>query len=166
MRKIDARFPVSLRERIQEDRSPADREESDRPRRRRSEDDEDEERRPRRARGPAGSSSKAVTALILGIVSLLCPPLGLITGLVAIIVGALALRDISRSKGALGGNGMAVTGLILGILSFVVVAPLAIAFGPPQRPTPDETAQQFTERLERISYDLAAQADRARGRSV
>jgi 1-acyl-sn-glycerol-3-phosphate acyltransferase len=39
---------------------------------------------------------------------------------------------------------------------------LAIAFGPPQRPRPDETAQQFTERLERIAFELAAQADAAR----
>jgi long-chain acyl-CoA synthetase len=41
--------------------------------------------------------------------------------------------------------------------------PLAIAFGPPQRQTPEESAQQFAERLERLSYDLAAQADAARG---
>jgi len=40
---------------------------------------------------------------------------------------------------------------------------LAIAFGPPQERAPDETAQQFVERLERLSYALAAQADAARG---
>ncbi len=39
---------------------------------------------------------------------------------------------------------------------------LAIAFGPPQRPARGETAQQFTERLERLSYALAADADAAR----
>jgi long-chain acyl-CoA synthetase len=39
---------------------------------------------------------------------------------------------------------------------------LAIAFGPPQRQAADESAQQFTERLERLSYDLAASADAAR----
>jgi long-chain acyl-CoA synthetase len=43
---------------------------------------------------------------------------------------------------------------------------LAIAFGPPERPEADETAQQFTERLERISYALAAQADAARGAKI
>jgi len=42
---------------------------------------------------------------------------------------------------------------------------LAIAFGAPLRPEGDETAQQFTERLERVSYELAALADRARTRS-
>ena len=40
---------------------------------------------------------------------------------------------------------------------------LAIAFGPPQEQAPDETPQQFAERLERLSYALAAQADAARG---
>jgi long-chain acyl-CoA synthetase len=40
---------------------------------------------------------------------------------------------------------------------------LAIVFGPPQRQAPGETAQEFAERLERVSYDLAAQADSARG---
>jgi 1-acyl-sn-glycerol-3-phosphate acyltransferase len=42
---------------------------------------------------------------------------------------------------------------------------LAIVFGPPQRPAPSESAQQFTERLERMAYDLAAQADAVRQRS-
>ena len=40
---------------------------------------------------------------------------------------------------------------------------LAIAFGPPQRQAPDESAQDFVERLERLSYALAAEADAARG---
>ncbi|MGI9148321.1 MAG: AMP-binding protein [Chloroflexota bacterium] len=39
---------------------------------------------------------------------------------------------------------------------------LAIAFGGPQEPAPEETPQQFAERLERMSYALAAQADAAR----
>jgi long-chain acyl-CoA synthetase len=39
---------------------------------------------------------------------------------------------------------------------------LAIAFGPPQRQAAGESAQDFTERLERLSYALAAEADRAR----
>jgi long-chain acyl-CoA synthetase len=39
---------------------------------------------------------------------------------------------------------------------------LAIAFGPPQRQASDESAQEFTERLERWSYTLAAEADKVR----
>ena len=41
----------------------------------------------------------------------------------------------------------------------------AIAFGPPQRQAPDESGQDFVERLERVSYALAAEADRVRGES-
>jgi 1-acyl-sn-glycerol-3-phosphate acyltransferase len=40
---------------------------------------------------------------------------------------------------------------------------LAIVFGPPQRQAAHESAQQFAERLEHLSYGLAAQADAARG---
>jgi long-chain acyl-CoA synthetase len=39
---------------------------------------------------------------------------------------------------------------------------LAIAFGAPQRQAEGESAQQFAERLERLSYALAAEADRVR----
>ncbi len=39
---------------------------------------------------------------------------------------------------------------------------LAIAFGPPQKPAEGESAQQFTERLERLSFGLAADAEAAR----
>lgn len=39
---------------------------------------------------------------------------------------------------------------------------LAIAFGPPQRLEPGESAQHFTERLEQLSYALAVDADAAR----
>jgi 1-acyl-sn-glycerol-3-phosphate acyltransferase/aryl carrier-like protein len=52
--------------------------------------------------------------------------------------------------------------LIAGVPVALKRTRLAIAFGPPQRQSPDETAQQFAERLERVSYELAAQADAAR----
>ena len=39
---------------------------------------------------------------------------------------------------------------------------LAIAFGPPQRRGTDESPQAFVERLEKLSYALAAEADAAR----
>jgi 1-acyl-sn-glycerol-3-phosphate acyltransferase len=42
---------------------------------------------------------------------------------------------------------------------------LAIAFGQPQWRGADESAQAFTQRLEKISYALAAEADSARAES-
>jgi len=52
--------------------------------------------------------------------------------------------------------------VIAGVPVSLKRTPLAIAFGPPQRLAPNETAQEFTERLERVSYALAAEADAAR----
>ena len=54
--------------------------------------------------------------------------------------------------------------VIAGVPVALKRAPLAIAFGPAQRLLEHETAQQFAERLERLSYELAAQADAARAR--
>ena len=58
-----------------------------------------------------------------------------------------------------GGN----TGLVVGGVPVALRRRvLAIAFGEPQRQRPEESAQQFAERLERLSYALAAEADDAR----
>jgi hypothetical protein len=74
----------------------------------------------------AGTSGKAITSLVLGLLSfvLLC-----LTGIPAIILGILALRDISRSRGRLGGQGLAIAGLItggLGMLCTLTAAPFAL----------------------------------------
>lgn len=72
-----------------------------------SEEEPDGEERPRRQ--PEGSSGKATTSLVLGILSLFC---NVLTGLPAIIVGILALRDINRSQDRLTGRGLATAGVI------------------------------------------------------
>jgi long-chain acyl-CoA synthetase len=56
--------------------------------------------------------------------------------------------------------------VVAGVPVAIKRTPLAIAFGPPQRQEPNETAQAFTERLERLSFDLAAQAEAARRSGV
>ena len=74
---------------------------------------------PRRA-----SEGKAIASLALGILSLAC--LGALAGVPAIVLGALARRDIDRSQGALGGSGLAAGGIVTGLFgtgaSFVVLA--------------------------------------------
>jgi hypothetical protein len=55
-----------------------------------------------------GLSGKATTSLVLGIASLFC---NVLTGLPALIVGILALRDIGRSRKRLSGHGLAVAGI-------------------------------------------------------
>jgi hypothetical protein len=73
--------------------------------------------------GPARNSSKAVAALVVGIVSLLlgfcCAFLGL-AGVVAVVLGRSAQREIALSGGALTGEGMAKAGVVLGIIGAVV----------------------------------------------
>jgi hypothetical protein len=59
------------------------------------------------------TSGKAIVSLVLGLVSF-C--LMFITGLPAVLMGALALRDISQSGGRRSGTGLAIAGIVLGTL--------------------------------------------------
>ncbi|HKI31687.1 MAG TPA: DUF1559 domain-containing protein [Gemmataceae bacterium] len=96
-------------------------EDEDRPRRRSRERDEEEDRPPRRRRprSPRETSSKATTALILGLLSFCLGPL---TGIPAIIQGLKGLGEIDRSRGRLGGKGRAIAGMLLaGFSSFLFV---------------------------------------------
>ncbi len=82
-------------------------------------DDEDDDRS-LRIDEPEGTSGKATTSLVLGLLSFPCV-FNVFTGLPAIIVGAIALGEIGRSRGRLGGKGMAVTGIITGSMGIVMV---------------------------------------------
>jgi len=80
------------------------------------------------------NDAKAIVALVLGILCLVgtfCW-MGVPLGVPAIILGALALRDIRRSEGMLGGSGMAIAGVVMGSIGALVflcwVGFLAIAF--------------------------------------
>jgi hypothetical protein len=72
------------------------------------------------------TSGKAIASLVLGLLSLLfC----LLTGIPAIILGALAISSINRSRGELTGKGMAVAGICLGgvsVLFIPIIAAIAI----------------------------------------
>lgn len=68
-------------------------------------------------------NQKAIFAMVLGIISIFC--LGFILGIVAIVLGILARKEISASGGRQGGGGFAIAGIVagmLGILSGIVVA--------------------------------------------
>src|SRR5580704_1567319 len=65
---------------------------------------------------------KAVASLVLGIFCVtgtLCG-LGLSLGVPAIVLGALAHRDIGRSAGATSGRGLATAGIILGSIGSTI----------------------------------------------
>ncbi|MEU1351175.1 DUF4190 domain-containing protein [Streptomyces sp. NPDC005775] len=69
----------------------------------------------------SGTNGFAVASLICGIIGLLF--FGIILGPVAIVLGVVALRQVS----AKGGNGMAKAGVVLGVIDLVLVVVLMIA---------------------------------------
>ena len=66
---------------------------------------------------PPGNNKKALWALILGILGLLC--CGFFTGIPAIILGKQAQNEIDASAGTQQGRGMATAGFVLGIIACV-----------------------------------------------
>jgi hypothetical protein len=75
----------------------------------------------------AASSGKATASLICGLLSFCIP---FLAGLVAMILGLLALSDIRRSGDRMGGKGLAIAGLILGcigtLLSLCIIPALLL----------------------------------------
>lgn len=85
-------------------------------------------------------SGMAVAAMILGIVSLVLPPLtcfllspvGMLTAVLALIFGLVAMSTIKSSQGQVSGRGMALSGVILGGLTLLLAVGFlvsAIVFG-------------------------------------
>jgi hypothetical protein len=74
---------------------------------------------PMGAPGMPRNSGKAVAALVLGIVSICIPLVGIVTGVIAIILGILGMKEVDRSNGMLKGKGMAIAGLVMGIIALV-----------------------------------------------
>lgn len=80
-------------------------------------------RTPEQAPRPPRSDGRAVTSMILGIVStvLCCLPLvGPICGTIAIVLFARFNGDFHRSGQQLGGRGMAIAGLVTGIIGCAI----------------------------------------------
>lgn len=75
------------------------------------------------------NNQKAVWAMVLGIVGLLC--CGLITGIPALVLGRVAQKEIDASGGSQQGRGMATAGLVLGVIAVAwsIIAALLWAAG-------------------------------------
>lgn len=86
--------------------------------------------------GTPPHAAHAVTAFVLGILSIIFLPL---LGPVAWVLGRKAEQEIDRSGGALGGRLLATTGKILGMIGtffvvlLIVVAIALVAGGPAAR---------------------------------
>jgi hypothetical protein len=67
---------------------------------------------------PPSTDGKAVASLVLGILSMVMGCwLGAPLGVPAVLLGALAHRDIRRSEGLTGGRGLATAGIVLGSIA-------------------------------------------------
>ena len=73
----------------------------------------------------AATSGKAITSLLLGLLSF-C--LALLTGIPAIIVGLLALKDISRNPQRLSGQPFAIIGIVTGCIGSLLVTAVITCF--------------------------------------
>lgn len=84
---------------------------------------------PTPAQGPPRNNTKAVVALVVGVISpvlgFCCAFIGLV-GIVAIVVGRQAQREIAASGGTQTGEGMAKAGVILGIVGSAIAVVMTI----------------------------------------
>ena len=77
----------------------------------------------------ARTNGLATASLTLGIVAILAfflVPLSALAGALALIMGVVAKRQITKSGGAAGGNEMAGFGVVLGITALLVAATLGL----------------------------------------
>ncbi len=71
-------------------------------------------------------SGMAITALVLGVLALFCPPLALPLGVPAIVLGIIALVRVGRQPRRHGGKGLAIGGICTGG-GAILLLPLMIA---------------------------------------
>jgi hypothetical protein len=70
------------------------------------------------------TSGMAIASLILGCASFMC---WIFTGLPAVILGIVSLRQINRSQGQLTGEGLAIGGIVTGGITSFMVVPIMVA---------------------------------------
>ncbi|MGE5463660.1 MAG: DUF4190 domain-containing protein [Syntrophothermus sp.] len=73
---------------------------------------------PTNNRTPAPTSTLSLASLMMGIISwVLLPVVG---GIIAVVTGHMAKKEIRQSDGLLGGDGLATAGLVLGYSNMVL----------------------------------------------
>ncbi|MFH0794382.1 MAG: DUF4190 domain-containing protein [bacterium] len=92
------------------------------------------------------TSPKAIWSLVLGILGLVC--FSILTGIPAIVLGILALKDIRRDPARLAGSGLAIAGIVVGALSTVTVFLLAAIA------VPNFLEAQVRSKVSRVKADL------------
>ena len=77
---------------------------------------------------PPSASGPAVACLVLGVVSLVFFPFGLVLGVPAVICGHVALGAIAADPEWVGGKGLATAGLVTGYLGIMIGAISLLGF--------------------------------------
>lgn len=67
---------------------------------------------------PAPTSTLSLTSLMMGIISWIILPV--VGGIIAVITGHLAKKEIRQSDGLLGGDSLAMAGLVLGYANILL----------------------------------------------
>ena len=101
---------------------------------------------------PSGTSGKAIASLVLGICSFVAC---IFSGIPAILLGILGLRDIDDPRKNVGGRGMAIAGIVLGAISCLWV-PVMMALLLPAVQAAREAARraQCTNNLKQIALGM------------
>ena len=103
-------------------------------------------RQPTESAIPPRTSGMAITALVIGIIAVLtgCLGIGSLIGLVAIVLGIVALLRIRNPRSGLSGGGLAIAGLLLGVTSLLIAA-VAVAISLPAIASARQAARQTAE---------------------
>ena len=78
----------------------------------------DSELPPLRDSAPAPTSTLSLASLMMGILGWIFLPV--VGGIIAVITGHMAKKEIRQSDGLLGGDGLATAGLVLGYANLVL----------------------------------------------
>ena len=73
------------------------------------------------------TNSLAIVSLVSSILSWVLLPF--VGGIIGLVTGIMARKEIKLSNGAQGGDGLAVTGIIVGALNIVFMCLAAVCFG-------------------------------------
>lgn len=66
------------------------------------------------------TNGMAVAAMVTGILSIVICCAGFVLGIIAVVLGGVARKQIAESQGQQGGSGMATAGLVTGIIGVVI----------------------------------------------
>ena len=104
----------------------------------------------------SGGNGLGIAALVLGVLGLLTSWLvvGGLLGLIAVVLGAVALSKAKRGAAAPSSRGMGIAGIVLGVVSILIAGAIAATVG---SLLGSEEGKQLRECLEQAGPDQAAQ---------